>query len=77
MLDNRQRKQTRLSYLSPAAFTQQYAVTILKVLAMERDFINGYQAGSWGSRGTYHLFDRDDDFWRHSLNPNVADLQAY
>lgn len=44
---------------------------------MERDFINGYQAGSWGSRGTYHLFDRDDDFWRHSLNPNVADLQAY
>lgn len=45
---------------------------------MERDFINRYQAGSWGSRGTYyHLFDRDDDFWRHYLNPNGADLQAY
>ncbi len=44
---------------------------------MERDFINGYQAGSWDSRGTYHLFDLDDDFWCHSLNPNSADLQTY
>ncbi|HZW26353.1 MAG TPA: glucose-6-phosphate dehydrogenase [Gallionella sp.] len=50
---------------------------ILKVWAMERDFINGYQAGSWGPRGTYRLFDRDDQFWRHSLNPGGADLQAY
>jgi len=50
---------------------------ILKVWAMERDFINGYQAGSWGPRGTYRLFDRDDQFWRHSLDPNGADLQAY
>lgn len=50
---------------------------ILKVWAMERDFINGYQAGSWGPRGTYRLFDRDDQFWRHSLNLDGADLQAY
>jgi glucose-6-phosphate 1-dehydrogenase len=50
---------------------------IIKVWAMERDFINTYQAGSWGPRGTYRLFDRDDQFWRHSLNPDGADLQAY
>ena len=50
---------------------------ILKVWAMERDFINGYQAGSWGPRGTYRLFDRDDQFWRYSLNLDGAELQPY
>ncbi|TAN79900.1 MAG: glucose-6-phosphate dehydrogenase [Gallionella sp.] len=50
---------------------------VIKVWSMERDFINGYQAGSWGPRGTYRLFDRDDQFWRHSLNLDGADLQAY
>jgi hypothetical protein len=45
---------------------------ILKVWAMERDFINGYPAGSCGPRGTYRLFDRDDQFWRHSLNLDGA-----
>ena len=38
---------------------------------------NNYPAGSWGPRGTYRLFDRDDQFWRHSLNLDGADLQAY
>lgn len=50
---------------------------VLKVWSMERDFINDYQAGSWGPRGTYRLFDRDDQFWRHSLDIGGADLQAY
>jgi glucose-6-phosphate 1-dehydrogenase len=50
---------------------------VLKVWAMEREFINAYQAGSWGPRGTYRLFDRDDQFWRHSLEIDGADLQAY
>jgi glucose-6-phosphate 1-dehydrogenase len=50
---------------------------ILKVWAMERDFINTYPAGSWGPRGTYRLFDREDQFWRHSLNLDGAELQAY
>ena len=50
---------------------------ILKVWSMERDFINTYPSGSWGPRGTYRLFDRDDQFWRHSLNLDGADLQAY
>ena len=50
---------------------------IIKVWSMERDFINTYQAGSWGPRGTYRLFDREDQFWRHSLNLDGADLQAY
>ncbi len=50
---------------------------ILKVWSMERDFINTYSAGSWGPRGTYRLFDREDQFWRHSLNLDGADLQPY
>ncbi|MDP2794942.1 MAG: glucose-6-phosphate dehydrogenase [Sulfurisoma sp.] len=50
---------------------------VLKVWAMEREFINAYQSGSWGPRGTYRLFDRDDQFWRHSLDIDGADLQAY
>lgn len=50
---------------------------ILKVWSMERDFINTYPSGSWGPRGTYRLFDRDDQFWRHSLDLDGADLQAY
>ena len=41
---------------------------ILKVWSMERDFINTYPAGSWGPRGTYRLFDQDDQFWRHSMD---------
>jgi len=50
---------------------------ILKVWAMERGFITTYQAGSAGPRGTYRLFDRDDQFWRKSLNLDGADLQPY
>ena len=50
---------------------------ILKVWSMERDFVNTYAAGSWGPRGTYRLFDRDDQFWRHSLCLEGADLQAF
>jgi glucose-6-phosphate 1-dehydrogenase len=50
---------------------------ILKVWSMERDFITTYPAGSWGPRGTYRLFDRDDQFWRHSLNLDGSDLEAY
>ena len=50
---------------------------IIKVWSMERDFINGYPSGSWGPRGTYRLFDRDDQFWRHSLDIDGADLRAF
>lgn len=50
---------------------------ILKVWAMERGFITGYPAGSAGPRGTYRLFDRDDQFWRKSLDLDGADSQPY
>ncbi len=50
---------------------------ILKVWSMERNFINTYAAGTWGPRGTYRLFDRDDQFWRHSLSINGAKLEPY
>ena len=49
---------------------------ILKVWAMERDFINTYPAGTWGPRGTYRLFDRDDQFWRHSLLVDGSDVSS-
>lgn len=52
---------------------------ILKVWSMERDFINTYPAGSWGPRGTYRLFDREDQFWRQSLGAEGNDVgrEAY
>ncbi len=50
---------------------------IIKVWSMERDFINTYRAGSWGPRGTYRLFEREDQFWRHSLDIDGSDLEAY
>ncbi len=49
---------------------------ILKVWSMERDFINTYAAGTWGPRGTYRLFDRDDQFWRHSLSVEGANVES-
>jgi len=50
---------------------------IVKVWSMERDFINTYAAGTWGPRGTYRLFEREDQFWRHSLDVKGSDLEAY
>ncbi len=50
---------------------------VIKVWAMERGFITPYAAGTAGPRGTYRLFDRDDQFWRQSLNLDGADLQPY
>lgn len=52
---------------------------VLKVWSMEREFINTYPAGSWGPRGTYRLFDREDQFWRHTLALNGSDVgsEAY
>jgi len=50
---------------------------VLKVWSMERNFISTYKAGTWGPRGTYRLFDREDQFWRHSLDVDGAELQPY
>lgn len=49
---------------------------ILKVWSMEREFINTYAAGSWGPRGTYRLFEREDQFWRHSLSLEGANVES-
>ncbi|HHH36744.1 MAG TPA: glucose-6-phosphate dehydrogenase [Gammaproteobacteria bacterium] len=49
---------------------------VLKVWSMERDFINTYPAGSWGPRGTYRLFDSEDQFWRHSLCLDGIDVSS-
>ncbi|MCP5299338.1 MAG: glucose-6-phosphate dehydrogenase [Chromatiaceae bacterium] len=40
---------------------------ILRVWSTERDFITSYPAGSWGPEESRRLFDRDIDYWRHSL----------
>ncbi len=42
---------------------------ILSVWAMERDYIHTYSAGTWGPQETRRLFEKDDQFWRHSLLP--------
>lgn len=44
---------------------------ILKVWSMEREFINTYQAGTWGPIESRRLFEREDQWWRHSLDPNA------
>jgi len=42
---------------------------VLRVWAMERDYIHTYPAGTWGPRETQRLFESEDQFWRHSLEP--------
>lgn len=42
---------------------------VLRVWATERDFIHTYAAGTWGPQETRRLFEREDQFWRHSLEP--------
>jgi glucose-6-phosphate 1-dehydrogenase len=42
---------------------------ILQAWAVERDFITTYPAGSWGPGETRRLFDKENQFWRHSLDP--------
>jgi len=42
---------------------------VLRVWATERDFIHTYPAGTWGPQETQRLFEREDQFWRHSLLP--------
>ncbi len=43
---------------------------VLRVWATERDYIPTYPAGTWGPQETRRLFDREDQFWRHSLEPD-------
>ena len=42
---------------------------ILRVWSTERDFIPTYPAGTWGPQETRRMFEREDQFWRHSLEP--------
>jgi len=44
---------------------------VLRVWATERDYIPTYPAGTWGPQETRRLFEREDQFWRHSLEPNA------
>jgi glucose-6-phosphate 1-dehydrogenase len=43
---------------------------VLQVWATERDYIHTYPAGTWGPQETRRLFEREDQFWRHSLEPD-------
>jgi glucose-6-phosphate 1-dehydrogenase len=40
---------------------------VLKVWAMERDYIPTYPAGTWGPAESNRLYDREDQQWRNSL----------
>ena len=42
---------------------------VLSVWSMERDYIHTYPAGTWGPQETQRLFEKEDQFWRHSLLP--------
>ena len=43
---------------------------VLRVWATEREFIHTYPAGTWGPKETQRLFEKEDQFWRHSLMPD-------
>ncbi len=42
---------------------------VLRVWATERDYIQTYPAGSWGPEESRRLFEKEDQQWRHSLDP--------
>lgn len=42
---------------------------ILRVWAMERDYITTYPAGSWGPEESRRLFEKESHYWRSSLTP--------
>lgn len=44
---------------------------VLKVWSMERDYIHTYPAGTWGPLEANRVFDREDQFWRNSLNEEL------
>ncbi|NOY67247.1 MAG: glucose-6-phosphate dehydrogenase, partial [Gammaproteobacteria bacterium] len=41
---------------------------ILKVWSTERDYIHTYPAGTWGPWEANRIFDREDQYWRNSLD---------
>ena len=43
---------------------------IIRVWAMDTDYIHTYPAGTWGPQETRRLFEKEDQFWRHSLLPD-------
>lgn len=46
---------------------------VLRVWATDRDYIHTYPSGSWGPQETRRLFEKEDQFWRHSLEPDDED----
>jgi len=42
---------------------------ILQKWSEERDYITTYPAGSWGPEGSRRLFDKEKQYWRHTLTP--------
>ena len=46
---------------------------VLRAWSTERDYIHGYPAGSWGPRESRRLFEKENQHWRHSLDPEEED----
>jgi glucose-6-phosphate 1-dehydrogenase len=44
---------------------------IIQKWTEERDYIATYPAGSWGPEGSRRLFDKEKQYWRHTLTPRV------
>ncbi|MEI6413169.1 MAG: glucose-6-phosphate dehydrogenase [Pseudomonadota bacterium] len=47
---------------------------IMKVWAVEREFIHTYPAGSWGPLEANRLFDRDDQNWRNQMDGDEGEV---
>jgi glucose-6-phosphate 1-dehydrogenase len=41
---------------------------ILKVWSTEREYIHTYASGGWGPEASNRLFDREDQYWRNTID---------
>jgi len=48
---------------------------VLRTWMEEQDFIHSYPAGSWGPNVSSRLFDKNDQFWRNTLEHNKCDME--
>ncbi len=49
---------------------------VLRTWMEEQDYIHSYPAGSWGPKVSSRLFDKNDQFWRNTLEHNKCDTEA-
>jgi len=73
LLDVIRGDQSQFLRFDEVEYAWQVVDPILRVWATERDFIHTYPAGTWGPQETRRMFEKEDQFWRHSLEPDDED----